>query len=141
MNCRSPSAGPPSPDRSWNTTLAMSNLIGSLASGTVYPFRIVGMNSGGTNFGVDRTFPTGFSAPAVATPAASGVTATNAIVNGTVNPNGAATTAYFQYGLTTNYGSFSATNGLPATNTTLAVSNLVGSLAPGVVYHFRTVGV
>jgi hypothetical protein len=47
--------------------------------------------------------------PVVTTLAATGVTATNATLHGTVNPNGSVTTAYFQYGLTTNYGSFSAT--------------------------------
>src|SRR2546428_114418 len=79
--------------------------------------------------------------PVVTTLAASGVTATNATLNGTVNPNGAATTAYFQYGLTTNYGSFSATTSLAATNTTLPVSNLIGGLLPNTPYHFQLVAV
>src|SRR5260221_89387 len=65
--------------------------------------------------------------------------APNATLNGTVNPNGAATTAYFRYGLTTNYGSFSATNSLAATNTTQSVSNLIASLTPGTAYHFQLV--
>lgn len=78
--------------------------------------------------------------PAVTTSAASGVATTNATLNGTVNPNGAATTAYFQYGLTTNYGSVSATNSLAAGNTTVSVSNLTSSLALGTTYHFQFVG-
>lgn len=45
------------------------------------------------------------SAPAVTTSAASGVTATAATLNGTVNPEGAATTYQFQYGTSTSYGS------------------------------------
>jgi hypothetical protein len=76
----------------------------------------------------------------VTTLAASGVTATNATLNGTVNPLGAVTSAYFQYGLTTSYGSYSTTNNLAATNTTLSVSNLISSLTPGTTYHFRLVG-
>ncbi|MDB6036067.1 MAG: hypothetical protein JWM16_6405, partial [Verrucomicrobiales bacterium] len=120
-----------------NTTLAVSNSVGSLTPGTTYHFRLVGVNSADTTFGGDVTFITSPSAPTVTTFAASGVTATNAMLNGTVNPKGAATKAYFQYGLTTSYGSYSATNTLAGTNTTLSASNLVGSLARGMTYHFR----
>jgi hypothetical protein len=70
---------------------------------------------------------------------ATGITSTNASLNGMVNPNGAATTAYFRFGLTTNYDSYSATNALAATNVTLAVSNLVSGLTPGTTYHFQLV--
>src|SRR5262245_2775207 len=77
--------------------------------------------------------------PIVTTLPANPVTPTNATLNGTVNPNGAVTTAYFQYGPTTNYASFSATNTLPATNTTQSVSNLIGNLTPNTIYHFRLV--
>src|SRR5262249_959160 len=45
--------------------------------------------------------------PTVTTQPATSVTVSNATLNGPVNPNGAATTAYFQYGLTTNYDNFS----------------------------------
>ena len=47
----------------------------------------------------------GTSAPVVTTSAASGVTCTAATLNGTVNPEGAATTYQFQYGTSTSYGS------------------------------------
>ena len=79
-------------------------------------------------------------APAVTTLAASSFTATNATLNGTVNPNGDAATAYFQYGLTTNYGSFSATITLAATNVDLAVFSPISGLAPGTTYHYQLVG-
>src|SRR3954468_17202473 len=42
--------------------------------------------------------------PVATTLAATSVTSTNSTVNGTVNPNGTFAAAYFQYGLTTNYG-------------------------------------
>src|SRR5262249_53952346 len=70
---------------------------------------------------------------------ASGITTTNATLNGSVNPDGTATSAWFRYGVTTNYGSYSATNNFPATNVTLSVSNLVNNLAPGSTYHFQLV--
>jgi hypothetical protein len=122
-----------------NTTLSVSNLVGNLAPGTIYHFRAVGMNSAGTSLGNDLTFTTSAAAPSSTTLSATGITKTNATLNGSVNPNGAATSAYFQYGLTTNYGSYSATNNFPATNVALAVSSLVNSLTPGTTYHFQLV--
>ena len=122
-----------------NTTLSVSNLIASLSPGTTYHYQLVAANSGGTSFGTDLTFTTAPAAPAVVTQPATSVTATNATLNGTVNPGGGVTTAYFQYGLTTGYGSFSATNTLAATNATLSVSNLIASLSPGTTYHYRLV--
>src|SRR5213078_1304364 len=43
-----------------------------------------------------------------------------------------------QYGLDTNYGSFTATNNL-AGNSLVAVSNRITGLPPGTLYHFRVV--
>lgn len=43
--------------------------------------------------------------PSVATTAASSVTTTQAVLNGTVNPNGIEATYYFEYGPSTSYGS------------------------------------
>src|SRR5689334_10924750 len=66
----------------------------------------------------------------VTTLAATSVSQTNATLNGTVNPNGAATTVYFQYGLTTNYGYLGGYTLLPATNATLTLPGVLASL-PG----------
>jgi microcystin-dependent protein len=56
-----------------------------------------------------------------------------------VNPNGRPAAVWFEYGLTTNYGSFSATNGLAAGTDFVSVSNLVLGLALGVPCHVRAV--
>ena len=77
--------------------------------------------------------------PAVATLTATGVSATNATLNAQVNPDNLVTKVWFQYGVTTNYGSCSATNTLIPASTTLAVSNLIAGLSPGSMYHFRVV--
>ena len=119
-----------------NATLAVSSLISSLSPGETYYFQLVASNSVGVTWGSDLTFIT-LALPAVTTLAASGITSSNATLNGTVNPNEAATSAYFRYGLTTNYGSYSATNALAATNETLSVSNLIGGLSPGTSYYFQ----
>jgi hypothetical protein len=73
--------------------------------------------------------------PTVTTLAASGVTATNSHLNATINPIGDGTTMFFQYGLSTAYGSTSVTNIIGTTPGTygLSVSNLVA----GTQYHFR----
>jgi hypothetical protein len=123
-----------------NVALSVSNLLSGLTPGTTYYYQLVGSNSAGTVFGAQSSFTTlTVPIPTVTTLPANSTTPTSAILNGTVNPNGAATTAYFQYGLTTNYGSFTAATNLPGTNTTLSVSNLISGLVPDTVYHFRLV--
>ena len=124
-----------------NAPLSVANLIGSLTPGTLYHYQLVSSSALGTTVGINLTFTTSAGTPAATTLAASAVTAAGATLNGSVNPQGGVTTAYFQYGLTTNYGSFSATNSLATTNVALSVSNLIGSLASGTTYHYRLVGV
>jgi hypothetical protein len=119
----------------WTSVGRVSNL----KAGTLYNYRLVGLNNASTVLGSNLTFITSPLAPSVSTLAASSVKATNCTLNGTVNPNGAATAAYFRYGLTTNYGNFSTTNVLPATNATILISKLVGSLTPVTTYHFQLV--
>jgi uncharacterized delta-60 repeat protein len=80
------------------------------------------------------------SAPLVATGGASNITDIAATLYAVVNPAGAGTTAIFEYGTTTNYGSiasisFSPTNGA----TTQAVSAAVSGLTPGTTHHYRIV--
>src|SRR5687767_2132415 len=54
-------------------------------------------------------FPlTAFAQPTATTLAATSVTASNATLHGTVFTSGLDTMAYYQYGLTTNYGSIGA---------------------------------
>ena len=73
--------------------------------------------------------------------AATGVTTTAAQLNGTVNPNGAATTYHFDYGLTTAYGT--STTGVSAGSGTsdVSASAALSALTPGTTYHYRVVAV
>ncbi len=85
--------------------------------------------------------------PVVVTLAATGITATNATLNGTVNPGGDPTGYYFELDTTTRYGVssiYSATNLLPTNATsTYAVSFQTLSnnleLYPGTKYYFQLV--
>ena len=70
---------------------------------------------------------------------AAALTSSNVVLNAVINPNGAATLWFYQYGLTTNYGSFGLTNTLPAGTSAMAVSNVVTGLLAGTLYHYRVV--
>ena len=77
--------------------------------------------------------------PTVTTQAAGSVVATTATLNGTVNPNGSATSYHFDYGTTTSYGSQSpAADAGAGSSAVPATADLTG-LAPKTTYHFRLV--
>ena len=79
-------------------------------------------------------------APPLATTApASGVTFGGARLNGTVNPSARETTAVFQYGTTTSYGS-TVELGIAGSGVgSVPVSALLAGLRQGVTYHYRLV--
>ena len=77
--------------------------------------------------------------PAVSTDNATGITSTSATLNGTVNPEGQATTYDFEYGTTTSYGSQTATGDVGAGTAGVKVSAQLASLAPETTYHYRVV--
>jgi hypothetical protein len=83
----------------------------------------------------------GTSAPAVTTGAASGVTSTAATLNGTVNPEGAATTYQFQYGTSTSYGSVTPASPASAGSGSSAVSEsaALSGLSASTTYDYRLV--
>jgi uncharacterized repeat protein (TIGR01451 family) len=115
--------------------------ITGLVPSTSYHFQVVAYNSGGTSYGADATFTTsvGQAPPAVATQAASSVTATFGIMNGTVNPNGGETHSYFEYGTTTGYGNVSAISDDSHGNSAITLQYGIGSLIPKTTYHFQIV--
>ncbi len=77
--------------------------------------------------------------PSVQTSAASGVGATEAFLNGIVNPNRATVTAGFQWGATTNYGEVLSLGTMGGAGFTggLGLSRAVTGLTPGREYHYR----
>jgi hypothetical protein len=78
--------------------------------------------------------------PSATTGAAKSVTASSATLNGTLNPNGAPTTYFFQYGPTKAYGSQTPTQGPTAAGKkSTPASAAVTGLAAGTTYHFRLV--
>jgi sugar lactone lactonase YvrE len=76
--------------------------------------------------------------PVVTTNPATNVASSSATLNGSLNPRGSTTTVYFQYGLTTSYGSTTATQ-TQTGNTVRAISANISGLSASHLYHFRIV--
>lgn len=79
------------------------------------------------------------SSPTVTTGTSSHVTDTSAVLHAAVNPNGKATTYYFQWGLTTEYGVNSVAHSAGHSTHAVAVSTTAAGLIPGTTYHYRVV--
>jgi len=80
--------------------------------------------------------------PTVTTLDALNVTPTNATFNAIVNPNGASTEVYFQWGPTTSYGQVTATTTLTQSlNDTQAVAIAAAGLPYSSTIHYRAVGI
>jgi DNA-binding beta-propeller fold protein YncE len=121
------------------TNQLMSKAVTGLASNTTYHYRIVETNSTGTTTGEDKTFTTTGLPPGATSEAANRVTATEAILHGSVNPNSFATTVQFEYGLTTAYGSKApaVAESAGAGAGEVAKGVLLTGLLPSTTYHFR----
>jgi hypothetical protein len=77
--------------------------------------------------------------PVVVTTAATNLTTSSATLNGTVNPNGLSTTAFFEWGTSPTLTTFNTTLGTAVGSGTTAVpaSAALGNLAAGATYYFR----
>jgi alpha-tubulin suppressor-like RCC1 family protein len=96
------------------------------------------LSGGGSGGGHSVAFVATSPSPIVSASKASNLTKTSASLNGTVDPNGNATTAFFEYGLDTTYGGTASVALTP--NDEIGqqmVSANISSLLPGTVYHFR----
>jgi hypothetical protein len=121
--------------------------ISGLAAGTPYHFRLVATNASGTSDGTDATFTTTAAAthstpvpkPTVRTGGVTAVQPTSAGLRAAVNPNGAATTYFFEYGRTTGYGSRTPETSAGAGTTSVGVGASIGGLLPATTYHYRVI--
>ncbi len=78
--------------------------------------------------------------PVVETQTARGMLADAVLISGAVNPNGANTTAYFEWGLTTSYGNATVARALGDGMSYLSPGIYVTGLSCGTSYHYRVVG-
>lgn len=77
--------------------------------------------------------------PIVTSGSATGVGATQASLNGTVNPNGSATTAWFEWGGTTSFGNTTPTQTIGSGDAPVDVQQTVVGFQDGQTYYFRIV--
>jgi len=129
----SPAPGSPVP---------VSAVISGLTANTLYHCRLVATNANGTARSRDVTFTTrsvGGEAPGVTLSATTGISDTEATLNGTIDPKGDAPFYYFEYGSDTSYGQATPTvNTFPGTLPYPVDARLTG-LTPKTLYHFRLV--
>jgi hypothetical protein len=120
--------------------VAVSQALIGLTGGTTYHYRLVATNAAGTEAGADQTLTT-LKAPKATTSAATAVGQTTASLNGSVNPEGLATSYYFEYGLTTSYGTKVPTiaKEVGAGTSAVVVSQALTGLTSATTYHFRAV--
>ena len=79
--------------------------------------------------------------PAVYLQSPAGISTNGATLNAQCNPGGDTTFVYFQYGTTTNYGSYSTTNSLAAGNSYVAAGSAISGLSAGTTYQYKAVAV
>jgi len=77
--------------------------------------------------------------PIVTTLSASSVASTSAVLNASINANYVTTRAWFDWGLTTNYGTSTTPRLIGKGGGDVATNALITGLTPGVLYHFRAV--
>ncbi|MCX6277649.1 MAG: GEVED domain-containing protein [Bacteroidetes bacterium] len=123
------------------TALTGPTTLRAIATYAGYAVNPCGWNNFGncTDFAVNILPPS--TPPSVTTNAASGIAATAAILNSTVNANGSSTTTGFHWGLTVSYGNTVAGVPSPVTGSTATpVTASLSGLAPNTTYHYRAWG-
>jgi DNA-binding beta-propeller fold protein YncE len=126
---------------SGNVAVNISYTATGLLTNTQYNFRIRAIRTDGTFNGLNQTFTTELISPTCTTNPANNVSDISAMLNGTVNPNGAnVTSCYFDYGTSQSYGISVTATSLPGSGLSpVSVTANVSSLTLSTQYNFRVV--
>jgi phosphodiesterase/alkaline phosphatase D-like protein len=122
-----------------SATVSVQADLSGLSPGTLYHYRLVARSSAGTTFGADRQLTMPASLPVAATGTTSSVTASGALMHGSVNPNGEPTSYWFEYGVTDAYGHATPTASAGSGLSDISVTAPLVGLPPDTTYHFRLV--
>lgn len=107
---------------------------------TTYRYRLVATNSLGTAVGAEQTFTTpAASRPHVITGPARWADTTSVTLTGAVDPGNEPIAWWFEYGLTTAYGSTTRGGVLEGGETLVSASEPIEGLTPGTILHYRIV--
>ncbi|MBZ5535409.1 MAG: FG-GAP-like repeat-containing protein [Acidobacteriia bacterium] len=122
-------------------TLSSIGTISGTPNFTVYSiFTVTATDADGLTRSKTYTLKiTGLPQPTAVTTAATAVGAITATVNGTVNPKGVATTAYFQWGVPASYGNRTPDQPVGNGTSDVNIAANLGSLLPNTTYHYRVV--
>ncbi|MGA0854005.1 MAG: alpha-amylase family glycosyl hydrolase [Luteolibacter sp.] len=107
-----------------------------LTPDTTYFFRIVAISGTDVIYGSVQSFTTLAVKPLIISFGASGVNSTGATLSATVNANGSAANAWFEYGTSENYDNWTAAQDLLLSGDSTVTTTLT-NLTPGQIYHFR----
>ena len=126
---------------SGTSDVQLSEPVTRLRANRTYHYRLAVSRDGGETwfYGADATFTTVPNSPAVETGRPSQAAGGAIALAGSVDPEGAATTYYFEYGRTAGYGSRTAAVSAGEGNVAVPANQSIGTLAPDTVYHFRLV--
>ncbi|MBI4713330.1 MAG: DUF2341 domain-containing protein [Planctomycetes bacterium] len=132
------------PGASLNSTSGLFQWTPSSTQSGVYPdIAFTATDNGSPNLSdseaITITVNNTISTPTVNTTAATNITISSAQLNGTVNPNGAASAGWFEWGLTAAYGNTTSAQSLGSGAVDVAVTATLTALSPGATYNFRAV--
>ncbi|MCC6525909.1 MAG: hypothetical protein IT373_24895 [Polyangiaceae bacterium] len=123
------------------TAVAMSQVLSGLSPGATYYYCAIAQNALGLSFGGLLAFTT-TAPPTTITLPATPIGSTSATLNGSVNPNGYATTGWFRYSAVdpgacdTAFGTATGVTTLGAGTSPVALPQPITSLSPATTYYF-----
>ena len=120
------------------SAVSVSEAPNALEEDVTYHYRAVAENEAGTTYGEDEAFKTPLM-PDVETEAAEAVEGEEAVLSGSVDPNGAATEYDFEYGTTAAYGTTIPPDEAGNGNGAIEAREAIGELQPETTYHYRIV--
>ena len=123
---------------SGNANIAFWAELSGLQPDTTYFFQAVAVNGSNVVPGSVLSFTTRPVKPTVTTLATTNISVTNAVLPGTVNPNGSESIYFFEYGTNTSFGAATAAQSAGAGTNTVSVSATLSNLAAGQTYYYRT---